>query len=88
MLVQAWADALLGRRLEDDRDIRATRQLVVVRSPVLAVGSPVGAINSERCHRSGQPVSAESAATQEAENDDNQNNDDDDDDEKPHPAIV
>jgi hypothetical protein len=88
MLVQARTDAFLGRRLDDDRDVSVSRQLVVVRGPLVAAGPTVGAIDRERRHRGGQPMSPDSAATKEAENDDDKNDDDDDDDEKPHAASI
>jgi hypothetical protein len=88
MLVQAWTDAFPGRRLDDDRDVRVTRQCVVVRGPLVAVGSPVGAIDREHRHRCGQPMSPNSPATKEAQNDDDDNDNDDDGDEKSHPTSI
>ena len=51
VLVQPWPDSGLGRRLQNDRNIGATRQLLVVLSPVLAILTAIGAINRECVHR-------------------------------------
>jgi hypothetical protein len=43
VLVQSWPDSGLGRRLQNDRNIGAAWQLLVVLSPVLAVLTAIGA---------------------------------------------
>src|SRR4029453_10069702 len=51
VLVQPWPYASLVRRLQDDRDVGAARQLFIVLSPVLAIFTAIGAINRECVHR-------------------------------------
>ena len=51
VLVQPRPDSGLSRRLQNDRNVGATRQLLVVLSPVLAVLAAIGAINRNGVHR-------------------------------------